>query len=158
MGRTLEETVAFHMGDPTGNGGDYECVLLENFPRPGSPVTTLPANLTSFLCCYYRFQRKYKYNAFSPEQVRHCPSEDSNRDEDYLYTKESLPKVVFPAKVLSGGQMIGRLAFTSDPCRVEVTGTLSTAGPRGYLSNVMQVTHDQCPGHCRVNSAANLCM
>lgn len=149
--------MAFHMGDPTGNGGDSECVL-GNFPSPGSPVTTLPANFTSFLCCYYSFQRKYKCNAFSLERVRHYPAEGTNKDGDYSYTKENLPKVMFPAKVLLGGQMIGRLAFTSDPCRVEVTGTLSTGGPLGYLSNMMEVTFDPCPGHGRVNSAADLCM
>lgn len=69
--------MAFHMGDPTGNGGDSECVLLGNFPSPGSPVTTLPADFTSFLCRYYSFQRKYKCNAFSPEQA---PAEGSNKD------------------------------------------------------------------------------
>lgn len=47
-----------------------------------------------------------------------------------IYTqRETFQKVMFAAEVFWGGQMISRLALSSDPCREEVTGKLSTGGP-----------------------------
>lgn len=73
-----------------------------------------------------------------------------------IYTqRETFQKVMSAAEVFLGGQTISRSAHTCDPCRVEVTGTLSTGGPLGYLSTLGKVTKDQCPGCCGVNSSGN---
>lgn len=75
---------------------------------------------------------------------------------EVIYTqRENFQKVMFAAEGFSGGQMIRRSTLPSDLCKAEVTGTPSTGRPLGYLSVLVKVTYDQCPGHCGVNSSGH---
>lgn len=70
--------------------------------------------------------------------------------------RRNFKEVMFAAEVLLGGQMTIRLAFTSDPWRVEGIGALPAGEPLGYLTTLVKVTQDQYPAHCGVNSTGNL--